>query len=340
MILTSIILNLDILNILDLPPTSQVILLFAAIGMFILTLDFIGYFKQPSSSVEVVNKKTTTNKNKELNVPLLNLVSFKERMRYQPFEKVDNGYYLELTEKNEITYHVIDVQNEQLPDVLQENNQFVSIDENEKKQLDLSTQNVYDILSFPPGSYQEAGYYVEIDNDQQIVDNIKYIDRRLPPTTTKGHRWIRIATQKTLYNGNLELTMELPSIFIKDLEDRKRYKSLDQAINGYYLEITSDEHSTDRVVNVSGGALPKILFKDNQYIEVNEEESHKIRDKQIDVSPFKKYTPGSYTTPGYYIEVDIHNQLIDNIKYTERRLPPTSDKGHRWIHFLPRKIVS
>lgn len=333
-------LNLNVFGMNALTDVAKIIIVFAAIGMFILTLDFLGYFKQDTTLVEIVTKQSTSTKQKELFVPLSHFVSFEERTRYQPFDKVDNGFYLELTESNAITYHVVDVQNEQLPDVLQENNTFVSIDEKEKQQLDLTTQDAFDTLSYAPGSYQEAGYYVEIDSDHNIVDNIKYTDRRLPPTTEKGHRWIRIATQKARYQGDLELTMELPSVFIENLSDRKRYKSLDDAINGHYLEITSDNASTDRILNVVDEKLPKALVEDNQFIQINDQEKQMISNKALDPALFEKYTPGSYTSPGYYIEVDIDNAFVDNIKHTERRLPPTTAKGHRWVHFNPRKIES
>lgn len=332
--------NLNVFGMSSLTDVAKIIIVFAAIGMLILTLDFIGYFKQDTTQVEILTKTSTSTKQKELFVPLYNFVSFEDRTHYQPFDKVDNGFYLELTESNAITYHVVDVQNEQLPNVLQENNTFVSIDEKEKQQLDLTNQDVFDTISYSPGSYQEAGYYVEIDIDHNIVDNIKYTDKRLPPSTNKGHRWIRIATQKASYQGDLNLSMELPSVFIENLSDRKRYKSLDDAINGYFLEITSDNASTDRILNVVDEKLPKALVEDNQFIKINDQEKQMFSNKSVNPALFEKYTPGSYKSPGYYIEVDINNVLVDNIKYTERRLPPTTAKGHRWIRFIPRKIES
>jgi len=337
------ILNINILNFNTLSTNARTIILFAAVGLFILALDVAGSINQSSNvDAQVIKHKQTTLKTsyKAMSLPPLDMLDLSDRPRYAAFSTVDNGSYLELTQYDDITYHVVDVTNKQLPDTLQENNQFVSISQDEKSQLTFSNVETSDIESYPPGSYQDAGYYIEIDTNHNIVDHIKYTEKRLPPTTAEGHRWIKLATQKVKNNGTLEVTLELPQIKLENFKDRLRYEALAQVTNGYYLEITTQDMSTDRVINVQNEVLPKALIEDNTFIEVSASEKQMIQEKNISGMAFEKFTPGSYTSPGYYIEVNIDNEFVDNIKYTETRLPPTTAKGHRWVHFKPRTIQS
>lgn len=344
-IVVSSVFSLPVLNFNVLSSEAKIIILFAALGMLIIILGSIRFLnvkdddqeKDKIESNERIESKKTS-ESKSIILPEVSLINFEKRPRYKPFEKVNNGLYAELTENDEITYHVVDVLTEQLPDGLEETNQFIQIEREEKSLFDFSDNLIKDITSFPPGSYHESGYYIEIDVNQNIVSHIKYAKKRLPPTTTKGHRWIKLNPQKMKVSSKLETTMIFPSIQIEHFSTRPRFESETQVQNGYFLEITKEDTSTDRIVDVKDEILPKVLTSTNQFIEVSLQEKIYIQEKHIDPSLFEKYTPGSYTSEGYYIEVDVDNQLIDNIKYTERRLPPTTSKGHRWIHFNPRTI--
>jgi hypothetical protein len=61
----------------------------------------------------------------------------------------------------------------------------------------LSLASGANFIKKTPGSYiDQEGYYVEVDLENQIIDNYIFARTRLAPTTTKGHRWIRIETRK------------------------------------------------------------------------------------------------------------------------------------------------
>jgi hypothetical protein len=88
-----------------------------------------------------------------------------------------------------------------LPKVLNETNRFIALSPEEVKAVKLSIASGASFVKKTPGSYiEEEGYYVEVDLQNQIVDNYIFAKTRLAPTTTKGHRWIRIETRKIQSN--------------------------------------------------------------------------------------------------------------------------------------------
>jgi hypothetical protein len=96
--------------------------------------------------------------------------------------------------------------------------------------------------------------------------------------------------------------------------------------------------STNRVVNVTD-KLPKVLNEANRFIALSTEEVKAVTLSIQSGAAFVKKTPGSsIEQPGYYVEVDLNNHLVDNYIFASTRLAPTTTKGHRWIRIETRKI--
>ncbi|MDZ4195877.1 MAG: hypothetical protein U1C51_01355 [Candidatus Izemoplasmatales bacterium] len=127
---------------------------------------------------------------------------------------------------------------------------------------------------------------------------------------------------------------------IKNIEERPQFQAFAEVENGDYLEVTPQTEATNRVVEVTSGTLPKLMNSDNAFVSLEKEEVAQFKEVTVNLVAYHKLTPGSYTDPGYFMEVDLENQAVDNYVYTKKRLPPTSKKGHRWVKVESRKIKS
>jgi uncharacterized repeat protein (TIGR02543 family) len=134
--------------------------------------------------------------------------------------------------------------------------------------------------------------------------------------------------------------IELDEVILEEVSERPKYKAFEKVENGNYLEITVEQEASNRVVEVNGGILPKLINEDNSFIALKKEEVKQFKIIPVSLKAFKKMTPGSYTDEGYFVEVDIDNKQIDNYVYTKKRLPPTTTKGHRWVRIETRRIKS
>jgi uncharacterized repeat protein (TIGR02543 family) len=127
-------------------------------------------------------------------------------------------------------------------------------------------------------------------------------------------------------------------VFYRDIKTATQFIAFSKVTPGSYLEITPDFASTNRVVEVSD-TLPKVLNEVNRFIALSPEEVKAVKLSLTSGANFIKKTPGSYIDQeGYYVEVDLENQIIDNYIFARTRLAPTTTKGHRWIRIETRKI--
>jgi uncharacterized repeat protein (TIGR02543 family) len=132
----------------------------------------------------------------------------------------------------------------------------------------------------------------------------------------------------------------LEEVVIKNIEERPQFKAFEAVDNGDYLEITTQQEASNRVVEVSTGVLPKLINPDNTFVLLEKEEVAQFKELDLDLATYHRLTPGSYTDPGYFMEVDLDSKSVENFVHVKRRLPPTSAKGHRWVRIEPRKIKS
>jgi len=135
-------------------------------------------------------------------------------------------------------------------------------------------------------------------------------------------------------------TMMLEPLTLKNVSQRPRYISHAEVERGTYIECNHKNEYVNRYVNIDQNHLPALLEPTNYYIKVDKQELSQLSLKALDVKAYIKKTPGSYVEPGYYFEVDTVDQPLDSVVHTEKRLPPTGAKGHRWVQIQPRRITS
>jgi uncharacterized repeat protein (TIGR02543 family) len=128
------------------------------------------------------------------------LENLEAREQFEPNQVVEPGNYLEITPDLESTNRIIKVVDHQLPTTLEMNNKFISISDEEVSKVKVQVVNAHAFVKKTPGSYAEPGYYVEVDEESNIVNNFISLKRRLPPTTKKGHRWVRIEKRQIKKN--------------------------------------------------------------------------------------------------------------------------------------------
>ncbi len=133
-------------------------------------------------------------------------------------------------------------------------------------------------------------------------------------------------------------SIKLDAIQITGIQSRPQLQAFSSVNPGSYLEITPDFASTNRVVEVQD-TLPKALNESNRFIALTKEEVNAVKISITSGASFMKKTPGSYIDQeGYYVEVNLNGELVDNYIFAKTRLAPTTTKGHRWIRIETRKI--
>jgi hypothetical protein len=134
-------------------------------------------------------------------------------------------------------------------------------------------------------------------------------------------------------------TIQLDEVVLPNFETRPVLKPLSKVNPGHYLEVTKEKESTNRVVEVKD-ALPEALDDSNAFISITKEEVNLVKLSLASTANFVKKTPGSFVDPGYYVEVNLKDEIVDNYILAKKRLPPSSAKGHRWIRIEKRAIRS
>ncbi|MGE4321319.1 MAG: hypothetical protein AB7E61_07725 [Acholeplasmataceae bacterium] len=124
------------------------------------------------------------------------LSDIKKRPKFIAFQMVDNGHYLELEPDYSTSNKVIQVENRELPRLIHPDGFFVSITNEEKTKLSLQNINFASFIKHTPGSFRDAGYYLEVDLNNQSTEYYIYTEKRLPPTRAKGYRWVRVNSRK------------------------------------------------------------------------------------------------------------------------------------------------
>jgi uncharacterized repeat protein (TIGR02543 family) len=158
----------------------------------------------------------------------------------------------------------------------------------------------------------------------------RYIQRKSSDAKSKKDEHEEIET--------IEEAIRFEEVVIKNVQERPKYKAYESVENGDYLEITKELEASNHLVEVSTGVLPKLLRAENHFIPLKKEEVAQFKAKGIDLVDYYKLTPGSYTSSGYFMEVDLNNHSVENYVYTKHRLPPTTAKGHRWVRIESRRI--
>jgi alpha-tubulin suppressor-like RCC1 family protein len=133
-------------------------------------------------------------------------------------------------------------------------------------------------------------------------------------------------------------TIQLDDVKLSNFDTRPKFQPLSKVNPGFYLEITSEKESTNRVVEVQD-VLPEGLDATNSFVSISKEEVKQVKLNLTSTLQFVKKTPGSFVDPGYYVEVDLQDKIVDNYILAKKRLPPSSAKGHRWIRIEKRKIT-
>ena len=134
-------------------------------------------------------------------------------------------------------------------------------------------------------------------------------------------------------------TIQLDEVVLPNFETRPVLKPLSKVNPGHYLEVTKEKESTNRVVEVND-ALPEALDDSNAFVSITKEEVSLVKLSLASTANFVKKTPGSFVDPGYYVEVNLEDEIVDNYILAKKRLPPSSAKGHRWIRIEKRSIRS
>ena len=124
----------------------------------------------------------------------------------------------------------------------------------------------------------------------------------------------------------------------RDIKLATQFTAFSNVAPGSYLEITPEFTSTNRVVEVRN-SLPKVLNELNRFVALSKEEVNLVKLSIPSGASFVKKTPGSFIDhEGYYVEIDLNNQFVDNYIFAKTRLAPTTTKGHRWVRIEPRRI--
>ena len=309
--------------------------------------------QKPSKHTGKETQKDNPSLEKEVEFKPVEIENFNTRKSYDELKEASNGLYLEVTPNFYSTHRVVEVVSGLLPKLVMTANQFVSVSDQERPLFSIAGSDYSGFEKFTPGSYVDSGYYCEVDLNNQSLEYVVYAEKRLPPTSATGHRWIKVNTRRVIskpdkgkttqkivkaYEGPWAKEATFEPLKISNIKERPTFKGLEEVKRGHYLEITERYESTHRILEARSGSLPKVLIDTNKFIEINETEVNAVSIEGRDFTKIEKFTPGSYTDPGYYCEVDPTDDSMDYVIYTERRLPPTRDKGYRWVKVAPRKI--
>lgn len=266
---------------------------------------------------------------------------FSTRATYKEFEHVENGFYVEVDQYNHTSNRVVEVTQNELPNFKTNGDYYIHISPSERK-LFILAANLCIYQRFTPGSFKQEGFYLEVDTNCKSTEYYIYNTHKLPPTHAKGYRWIQVSGRDIIDPNQLKTN----DVYIQESMSLKNFKLRNQLApesttnNGYYLEISKDWKTSNRVVLVENLLLPKAINDKNVFVRITEDEMHLLSLKMVNFDKFTKFTPGSYREEGYYLEVDLENKSTDYYIYTQRRLPPTHIKGYRWVKVQERQIHS
>lgn len=189
---------------------------------------------------------------------------------------------------------------------------------------------------------EELEYYEEeyIDEDDYIDDEELNLHEEFEEVDELEAEIDEIIRNRTLNISNQTGEIIQENVTIVNYKKRKQYVKGETVDNGYYLEIYMKQYTVNHVVYIIDNTVPTPIFNESTYVQINEHERKLFTLSSTDLTGATIYTPGSFTTEGYYVEVDTEMRNTERYRYTKKRLPPTSKKGHRWVKVKPRKIRS
>jgi hypothetical protein len=136
----------------------------------------------------------------------------------------------------------------------------------------------------------------------------------------------------------LEAVLKVDAVVIPGVTSRPTYIGGAKVDSGYYLEVTKDFDSTNRIIDVEDELLPHVLTNGNAFIKISQGEVALLSLKGLSAFGLLKKTPGSKGEKGYYAEVDLVNIFTGRTIILVEKLPPSSKKGHRWVRVQTRVI--
>jgi uncharacterized repeat protein (TIGR02543 family) len=136
----------------------------------------------------------------------------------------------------------------------------------------------------------------------------------------------------------LEAVLKVDAVVIPGVTSRPTYIGGAKVDSGYYLEVTKDFDSTNRIIDVEDELLPPVLTNGNAFIKISQGEVALLSLKGLSAFGLLKKTPGSKGEKGYYAEVNLVNIFTGRTIILVEKLPPSSKKGHRWVRVQTRVI--
>jgi uncharacterized repeat protein (TIGR02543 family) len=136
----------------------------------------------------------------------------------------------------------------------------------------------------------------------------------------------------------LQAELKVDAVVIPGVTSRKTFVGGAKVEKGYYLEVTKDFDSTNRIIEVEDDELPNVLTTGNAFISISQKEVGLLSLKGLSAFGLLKKTPGSKGEQGYYAEVDLVNIFTGRTIILVEKLPPSSKKGHRWVRVKTRVI--
>jgi hypothetical protein len=159
------------------------------------------------------------------------------------------------------------------------------------------------------------------------------------PVVAKKEPIVKPAVVKTQKEPEaLEAVLKVDAIAIPSVTSRTKYLGGSKVEKGYYLEVTKDFDSTNRIIELDEDELPNVLTTGNAFIKISQAEVGLLSLKGISAFGLLKKTPGSKGDKGYYGEVDLLNIFTGRTIILVEKLPPTSKKGFRWVRVQTRVI--
>jgi uncharacterized repeat protein (TIGR02543 family) len=159
------------------------------------------------------------------------------------------------------------------------------------------------------------------------------------PVVAKKEPIVKPALVKTQKEPEaLEAVLKVDAIVIPSVTSRTKYLGGSKVEKGYYLEVTKDFDSTNRIIELDEDELPNVLTTGNAFIKISQAEVGLLSLKGISAFGLLKKTPGSKGDKGYYGEVDLLNIFTGRTIILVEKLPPTSKKGFRWVRVQTRVI--
>ena len=208
-----------------------------------------------------------------------------------------------------------------LPELIKEDVQTIH-------DFDYSNYTLYN-----PGKYIEAGYYLELDAELNSTNNIVFAERRLPPTGTKGSKWVLVDENGIPLERSQEESINYSNYTL--------YNPGKYIESGYYLELDAQLKSTNNII-LAERRLPPTGAKGSKWVLVDENglPLEKVQKESINYCDFTLYNPGKHVAPGKYVEITDECQPTSFIVYADKKLPPTSKKGNKWCYITSEVISS